>query len=159
MPSGGDRVCYPGCVPLVAALPLMVAGCLDFSIFAPASDGSGGQDLFRVFDLGPPAPDLAPPPPFAPPASFPVGGGPAGIAMGDFDGDGHADVVTADNGANRASAFIGWQSGVFRTQMPATAANLPIAVFAGDLDADGRSDISIANLGSGTVTVYFSDDM
>jgi len=33
---------------------------------------------------------------YAPPASLPVGGGPSGVATGDFNGDGRADAVVAN---------------------------------------------------------------
>ena len=77
---------------------------------------------------------------FAPATAIPAGGGPAGVAIADFDADGRPDLAVADE-ADRALALLsGNGDGTFgpatTIAMPNGARNLIAADFNGDLLPD-----------------------
>src|SRR5690348_11403027 len=87
---------------------------------------------------------------------LPAGFSPAALAATDLNGDGHADLVVADQGNNTISVFLGNGDGTFqsRTDYPTGAA--PVSVAFGDFNRDGAEDIAIANLNGNSVTVYYN---
>ena len=87
---------------------------------------------------------------------LPAGFSPAALAATDLNGDGHADLVVADQGSNTISVFLGNGDGTFqnRTDYPTGAA--PVSVAFGDFNQDGAEDIAVANLGGNSVTVYYN---
>ncbi len=67
---------------------------------------------------------------------------PYSVAIGDFNGDGIPDLVTANAGSNTASVFLGNGDGTFAAgPTPSTGTN-PIFAAAGDFNGDGLSDIA-----------------
>lgn len=83
-----------------------------------------------------------------------------GMAIADFNGDGHPDVVAASQDTDSVSVFLNNGSGGFGgpqgtyvgwneagTNLPGGTANAPNAVFAGDLDANGSRDLLFTDLG------------
>jgi hypothetical protein len=88
---------------------------------------------------------------FAPPAR--VGIFPRSIAAGDFNGDGHEDVVTANavgyGFPSDVSVLLGAGDGAFGPQVRISAS--PSAVAAGDFNGDGRDDFAILGSSSGSV--------
>ncbi len=84
---------------------------------------------------------------------------PAAVAQGDFNGDGIADLVVANQAANTISIFIGNGSGGFAPASVATIAvgQTPSSVLALDFNGDGKVDLAVTNSGSGTVTVLLGD--
>src|SRR5262249_26321067 len=88
---------------------------------------------------------------------YPVGVGtslPSSVATGDFNGDGVADLVTANTNNSSVSVLLGSGNGRF-----AAAANFfvgglnPPSVAVGDVNGDGRLDIVTANQSSSDVSV------
>lgn len=73
------------------------------------------------------------------------------LAVGDFDGDGHIDLVNADSAF--VSVLLGNGDGTFRspTQYQASAA-FAVSVAVGDFDGDGHQDLAVAD-GNGGVAV------
>ncbi len=87
---------------------------------------------------------------FLAPQMIATGGGGDAVAIGDVNGDGHADIVVADGSVSDANAFVFIQSAT----SPGTFA-APVALSLGanrgandvtihDMDGDGRNDIVLA---------------
>jgi len=84
-----------------------------------------------------------------------------GLAVADFNGDGHPDVVAASQDTDSVSVFINDGAGGFggpqgtyvgwneagSTNPPGGVANAPTNVYAGDLDANGSRDLLFADFG------------
>jgi hypothetical protein len=87
------------------------------------------------------------------PASVPtvaVGGttpNPVSVAIADFNGDGNADIVTANSGNGTISVLLGDGTGEFTaaTNSPFSAGAQPVSVAAADLNGDGKPDLAVAN--------------
>lgn len=93
---------------------------------------------------------------FAAAVAFATGGEPISIAIGDLDGDGKPDLVTANAGSNNGSALLNLSTpGVvsFATQVTFGTGNFPQYVAIGDLNNDGKPDLAVANAGSSNITV------
>ena len=81
---------------------------------------------------------------FAAPANFMVGGGPASVATGDFNGDGRLDFAVANPGAGTVSILLGNGAGAFGAATDLAVADRPGAVAVGDFNGDGRPDLAVA---------------
>jgi Concanavalin A-like lectin/glucanases superfamily/FG-GAP-like repeat/PKD domain/Cadherin domain/RTX calcium-binding nonapeptide repeat (4 copies)/FG-GAP repeat len=79
--------------------------------------------------------------------NFAAGSGPHSVAVGDFNGDGHQDLATANSGTSDGSVLLGNGDGSFQS-----AGNFPVAeqfpssVAVGDFNGDGRQDLAVASL-------------
>jgi hypothetical protein len=97
----------------------------------------------------------------APGSPFAVGDGPGSVAIADVNGDGHADVATANGASDDVSVLLGDGRGGFlavRGSPFATGGN-PRSVVAGEFDSDPlrRLDLATADHTSSTVTVLAGD--
>lgn len=105
----------------------------------------------------------------APNSPIDVGDSPYSIAVGDFDGDGIADLAVANACGNgptcAASSYKGTITilqgngdGTFTpaSGSPVPAGNWPISIAAVDFNGDGIPDLAIANYGSGAVSVLLT---
>ena len=63
---------------------------------------------------------------------------PYSVAVGDFNGDGKADLVTANYGVNTVSVLLGNGDGTFQTHVDYGAGNVPYSVAVGDFNGDGK---------------------
>ena len=75
----------------------------------------------------------------------PVGAQPRGLAVGDLDGDGDIDLVTANFNAHTVSVRLNNGAGVFGGTQEVAVRQYPLAVVLGDIDADGDLDILTVN--------------
>jgi hypothetical protein len=89
-------------------------------------------------------------------ASYPTGGTPVQIAVGDVDGDGSSDLVTANQGTNDVSVLLGEIDGGFRPQFRVRVGRTPVRLALEDLDGLGTLDLVTANRRSKTVTVLLN---
>jgi hypothetical protein len=81
---------------------------------------------------------------------------PRAVAIGNMNGDGDPDIVTANVDNDRVSVLPGNGNGTFGTRVDLTAGNEPSALALGDLNGDGRTDIVAANTAANTVSVFLN---
>ncbi|MGA7633146.1 MAG: VCBS repeat-containing protein [Terriglobales bacterium] len=75
-------------------------------------------------------------------ADFTTGVGPVAVAVGDFNGDGLTDVVTANSSANTVSVLLGHGDGTFAPHSDYAVDGAPIGIVVGDFNGDGKLDIA-----------------
>lgn len=89
---------------------------------------------------------------FGVPGLHPVGGyEPYSIAIGDLNGDGRPDVVTANRASDNVSVILG--DGFGNAAFMAGPVPYPNSVAIGDLDGDGTPDLVAAGYASPSVSV------
>ena len=83
------------------------------------------------------------------------GVGATSVAIGDLNGDGKPDLVTANAGptANFVSVLINRGDGTFQARLDYATGPGPYSVAIGDLNGDGKPDLATANDGDNTVSV------
>jgi hypothetical protein len=87
-------------------------------------------------------------PVFSSPVDYPVGGRfPNSVAVGDFNGDGKADIVTANSDTNDVSVLLGNGDGTFQPARRYPAGSVPYTIAVGDFNGDGKLDVAVANIG------------
>lgn len=83
------------------------------------------------------------------------------VTAGDFNGDGHVDVVVSSENDSSASgvvtslvtSFIGDGTGAFAEVQQLGVGAHPSSIVAGDFNHDGRLDVGVANRGSNNVSL------
>jgi VCBS repeat protein len=80
---------------------------------------------------------------------FAAGANPIRVAVGDVNGDGWPDVVTANMKSGDVTALLGDGRGSLQPGVRRPAGREPYGVAVGDVDGDGRAEIFVANHGSG----------
>ena len=78
---------------------------------------------------------------------------PVALAMADFNGDGHPDMVVANQESNTISIFLGLGDGTFPTRTDITVGKAPSAVAVGDFDGDNNMDIAVTNSANNNVAI------
>jgi hypothetical protein len=81
-----------------------------------------------------------------------AGNNPFSLTTGDFDGDGHLDLATA-NGSQDVSVLLGHGDGTFTTETRFVGGGQPSTLLAGTFDGTGHVSLVTANLGSHDVSV------
>ncbi|MBK8465529.1 MAG: VCBS repeat-containing protein [Chloracidobacterium sp.] len=118
---------------------------------------SGGASTTKFFSLTVTTPAECSPVTFASAVNFGVGIGPRTAAVGDFNGDGNQDIVTANDNANNVSVLLGNGAGSFSSATNFSAGSTPYSVAVGDFNGDGKQDIAVANLASNNVSVFLGN--
>ncbi len=91
---------------------------------------------------------------FSPDADYNVGSNPRNVAIGDIDGDGDLDLLTANSGSNSGvGVFLNNGSGTFSAGTPVALSDRPAGVAAADVDGDGDLDLLTSNYQFYTVSV------
>ncbi|MCH7959128.1 MAG: VCBS repeat-containing protein [Candidatus Hydrogenedentes bacterium] len=82
-----------------------------------------------------------------------TGARPEFVALGDVDGNGTLDVVTANFDSDTISVLLGAGDGTFGAKTDFAAGDGSKSVALGDLDGNGTLDAVVANSNAGTVSV------
>ncbi|MEQ1643361.1 MAG: FG-GAP-like repeat-containing protein, partial [Pyrinomonadaceae bacterium] len=90
---------------------------------------------------------------FIPASNFAAGTNPLSVAVGDFNGDGEQDLVTANFSSGDVSVLIGTGTGSFGAASNFTAGTSPYSVAVGDFNGDGAQDLAVANVNSHHVSI------
>ncbi len=138
-------------------------------------NGDGKPDIVTCFSTvaGPPPhpgfvavylQDPASPGTFLPAVTYSVGNDPVSVAIGDLNGDGKPDIVTANTitatsgaGSSNVSVLLQDPTGTGHF-LPATnyaTGQAPTSVAIGDLNGDGRPDLAVADLSG--ISVLFQN--
>jgi hypothetical protein len=94
---------------------------------------------------------------YATKVDFGVGNDPRTVAIGDIDGDGKADLTTANQSSTTVSVLLNTSSiGTinFAAKTDFVTGSNPIFLAISDLDGDGKADLAVVNAVSNTVSVY-----
>ncbi|MGH7680888.1 MAG: FG-GAP-like repeat-containing protein [Candidatus Eiseniibacteriota bacterium] len=85
----------------------------------------------------------------------PAGNGePAGLAVDDFNGDGHPDVALTRPPLTTVGIFLGRGDGTFASGPELGPAPFPFGVTSGDVNRDGATDLLVANGSSAAVSLF-----
>jgi len=94
----------------------------------------------------------------APRSPFSVGAAPYELAVGDINGDGKLDIVSASSSGQTITVLFGDGTGNFVASPGSPiAAGAGFGVALGDVNRDGKLDIIVPNSSSNTVTVLLGD--
>jgi hypothetical protein len=112
--------------------------------------GSLGLNLVNL-------PTITAAPSFATQVTYPTGTKPASVTLGDVNGDGRLDLITANFDSSTASVLLGNGNGTFQTKTDFDTGTNPQSVALGDVNGDGRLDLITANSGSATASVFLGN--
>jgi hypothetical protein len=87
---------------------------------------------------------------------YPVGTSPQLAVAHDLDGDGRADLATANQGASNVSVLLGNGDGTFQAPEPYAAVSGTAFVAASDLNGDKKPDLATANASSNDVSTLLN---
>jgi serine/threonine protein kinase len=96
---------------------------------------------------------LAPPCHFALPTDYPVGRQPHTVAVGDFNRDGHLDLVVSNMKSNTISVLLGRGDGTFRPAVEQATGRGPHGLVVADFNGDGRVDLAVCNTKDHTISI------
>lgn len=87
-----------------------------------------------------------------------LGTGPVAVAVGDLNGDGLPDAVTANIGSHDVSVLPGLRDGSFGQAVSYGVGQDPRALAIGDVNRDDRPDLVVANLADKTLSILLATD-
>src|SRR4029077_8923304 len=75
------------------------------------------------------------------------------IVSGDFNEDGHPDMVAVNNGSDDVSILLGRGNGAFTPEVRFAVGDSPDTAVVGDFNNDGHQDLAVTNYGALNVSV------
>ena len=88
-----------------------------------------------------------------PQSDYATGNTPAGVAVGDFNGDGNLDMAIVNQAQSTVSVLLGNGDGTFAAHVDYATGNTPVAVAAGDFSGDGKLDLAVVNKLGNSVSI------
>jgi hypothetical protein len=85
-----------------------------------------------------------------------VGADPASVAIGDFNGDGRADLAVANAGGS-LSILLGNGDGTFRAAGSFAAGAGAYSVAVADFNGDGKADLAVTSFSGGSVGILLGN--
>ena len=82
---------------------------------------------------------------FAPAVNYPTGDYPFYVKTGDFNGDGKADIVTANQANNAVGVMLGNGDGTFQPSIASAVGNHLVWIDTGDFNADNKTDLAVTS--------------
>jgi hypothetical protein len=81
------------------------------------------------------------------------------VAAGDFNQDGHLDLVVTNSGTDNIGLLLGYGNGTFASQItyPTGSGSRPYSVVVGDFNYDTFLDIVVAYYGMNSIGVLFGN--
>ena len=79
------------------------------------------------------------------------------VAVGDFNGDGRADLALTDHSRNKVIVYLGQGDGAFQPGVTYAAGTGPEFVAVADVNGDGKADLAVADYDSNSVSVLFGN--
>ena len=86
-----------------------------------------------------------------------VGNGPNTVVLGDVNGDGNLDMLTANSDNDAVAILLNNGRGAFKAYALVPVGRYPFGVVVADVDADGDLDLLAANKRDQTVSIRFND--
>ena len=95
----------------------------------------------------------------APNSPFSAGTAPFALVVGDFNGDGHLDIATANQGSNNVTVLLGNGAGGFTAAAgsPFSAGVSPDTLAVGDFNGDGIQDLAVPGFTTNNVAVLLGN--
>ncbi|TMH06188.1 MAG: VCBS repeat-containing protein, partial [Betaproteobacteria bacterium] len=94
---------------------------------------------------------------FATAVSYPTEADPHWVSIGDFNGDGHLDLITANSSSNTVSLLLGRGDGTFQPPTNFATGVAPQAIAVADFNGDGDLDFAVTNSSSNSVSIHLGD--
>jgi large repetitive protein len=82
---------------------------------------------------------------------------PISVTSADVNGDGKADLITANHFVETVSVLLGTGTGTFGAKTDYATGISPYSVTSADVNGDGKADLVVANFASNTVSVLLGD--
>lgn len=92
--------------------------------------------------------------PFAPAVSYTVGSTPASVVAADVNGDGNADLISANYSGNSLTILTNNGNGGFVKSGTNSVGSQPACVITADVNGDGKLDLISANWGGNSLSVF-----
>ncbi len=86
-----------------------------------------------------------------------VGNGPLSVTSADVNGDGHPDLISANENAKTLTVLTNDGNGGFALASSPSVGNGPLSVTSADVNGDGHPDLASANFNANTLTVLTND--
>ncbi len=79
------------------------------------------------------------------------------LVVGEFNGDGKADLAVANSSDNTVSVLLGNGDGTFQARLDYAVGSFPEQLAVGDLNGDGKADLAVADAGARAVSVLLGN--